>query len=388
MRRNLIIIVCIVIGFMILMVSGNVIIVGEKIAKITHIWWIEYVFYGLIVLSALYYIFYPIIRIHRAPPFPALGVSDETQISELEALGKSLCLHCDYISDGNRIEDSEIRRSLREKHQENLKFELLHASGNKDKLREVIQHELDLRYKGDKDMGVLGINARIREWAKSTFMITALSQNSRFDTISVMFLNLRMIDDIIRASGYRPSKPQLVKIYVSILATALFTYALSEALEGTESIAPFDFGDDVHSDAVVESTGDIDLDNSDFSSQISDSDGLSVYSVLNRLKIPGIIVSSAIDGTVNALMTLRIGYITRTYLQKGSKSLRGYQNKRIAKRQAMKDALVTMPSVVIEGSNVIGLHTTNLILRLLKKDYTSSSSVKTWFKKMKGVFKF
>lgn len=386
MRRNIIIILCILLGIMLLMVSGNIIIVGEKIAKITHLWWMEYVFYGILTLLAFYYILYPIIRIHRAPPFPMLSVSDNDRVAQLEAFGKSLASHCDYISDENTSEDQKVSRNLREKHQKELKQALLHASGSETKLRQVIQGELDLRFNGDKELGVLGINARIKEWAKSVFMITALSQNSRFDTISVIYLNFKMIDDIICASGFRPSKQQLLRMYGNILATAIFTYAVSEALENTGSFAPFDFDDGVHSD--VEHTGDVDLDDADFDAQVSDSDGLSVYSVLRRLKIPGVIVSSAIDGTVNALMTLRIGYVTRTYLQQGPKSLSGFRNKRAVKRQAMKDAIVTMPSVVMDGSSVIGLRTSNLILKLLKKDYSSSSSFKSWSEKMKSFLKF
>lgn len=386
MRRNIIIILCILLGIMLLMVSGNIIIVGEKIAKITHLWWMEYVFYGILTLLAFYYILYPIIRIHRAPPFPTLSVSDNDRVVQLEAFGKNLYSHCDYISDENTSENQKVSRNLRKEHQKELRQALLHASGSEAKLREVIQKELNLRFEGDKNIGVLGINARIKEWAKSVFMITALSQNSRFDTISVIYLNLKMIDDIICASGFRPSKQQLLKMYGNILATALFTYAVSESLENTGSFAPFDFDDGVHSD--VEHTGDVDLDDADFDAQVSDSDGLSVYSVLRRLKIPGVIVSSAIDGTVNALMTLRIGYITRTYLQKGPKSLNGFHNKRAVKRQAMKDAIGMMPSVIMDGSSVIGLRTSNLILKLLKKDYSSSSSFKSWSEKMKSFLKF
>lgn len=385
MRRNLIIIVCVLLGLMLIMVSGNIIIVGEKIGKVTHLWWMEYVFYGVLTLLAFYYIVYPLVRIHRAPPFPMLSISENDNVLQLESFGKTLCVHCDYISDSNTSEDKKVGRNLRKKHQDDLRQNLLHAHGNETKLREVIQNELDLRFNGDKALGVLGINARILEWAKSVFMITALSQNSRFDTISVIYLNLKMIDDIICASGFRPSKQQLFKMYGNILATALITYAVSEALENTGSFAPFDFDDGVHSD--VEHTGDVDLDDADFDAQVSDSDGLSVYSILRRLKIPGVIVSSAIDGTVNALMTLRIGYITRTYLQQGSRSLKGFQNKRAVKRQAMKDAIVSMPSVVMDGSGVIGLRTSNLILKLLRKDYTSSSSVKNWRDKMKSFLK-
>ena len=47
MRRNLIIIVCIFLGIIGLMLTGNIIIIGEKLAQITHLWVAEYIFYAL-----------------------------------------------------------------------------------------------------------------------------------------------------------------------------------------------------------------------------------------------------------------------------------------------------------------------------------------------------
>ena len=77
------------------------------------------------------------------------------------------------------------------------------------------------------------------------------------------------------------------------------------------------------------------------------------------------VVGSALDGTVNALMTLRIGYITRTYLQQGEQALTGIRNKRAVKWEAMKASLATVPAIVAAGSSVVGKKTSNLIIRLI-----------------------
>lgn len=116
----------------------------------------------------------------------------------------------------------------------------------------------------------------------------------------------------------------------------------------------------------------LDPDDMAFDSQMSDSEGLSVNSILRRIKIPGVVVSSALDGTVNALMTLRIGYITRTYLQQGEQALTGIRNKRAVKLQAMKDSLVAIPSVVASGSTVVGKKTSNFIIKLIGRDYSKN----------------
>ena len=372
MKRNLIIIACIFFGLMALMVSGNIIIVGEKLASVTHLWWMEWLFYGILTGIIVYYIVLPIWRVHRTPPFPALAIDEEATTEQLSEYGKQLVSHCDFLEDTKQ----------RKEHKKVLETNLLHASGSRSQLTQVIQQELTLRYDGDKEHGILGINGQIKEWAKTVFMITAISQNSRFDTLSVMWLNYKMIESLVLASGFRPNNRQLFKIYRDILTTALITYAISEALMKTSAIAPFDFGDlhessaDALDGADVTDTVDadaatIDPDDLAFDSQMTDTEGLSVYSILRRVKIPGVVVSSALDGTVNALMTLRIGYITRTYLQQGEQALTGIRNKRAVKLQAMKDSLVTIPAIVASGSTVVGKKTTNLIIKLIGRSYSN-----------------
>ncbi len=170
-------------------------------------------------------------------------------------------------------------------------------------------------------------------------------------------------------------------MYACILTTALITYAMSEALTSVGSVSPFDFGDLDHSaDAATDAVGGVDLDDVGFDDQLADTDGLSVYSILRRVKIPGVVVSSALDGTVNALMTLRIGYIMRTYLQKGPKALSGFKNKRSVKLQAMKDALKNIPSVIVSGSSIVGKRTSKLLLLLVERKDVSLES--RWWRKM------
>lgn len=373
MRRNLIIIVCFFLAILALMVSGNIIIVGEKIANLTHLWWAEWLFYGLLFVVFAYYVLLPIWRIHLTPAFPALAVDEKASEAQLKEFGKRLANHCDFIEG----------KQQRIEHKKTLEEKLLHASGSRTQLLQVVQNELVFRYDGDKEKGVLGINGQIKEWAKTVFMISAISQNSRFDTISVMWLNYKMIESLVLASGFRPNNRQMFKIYRDILTTALITYAMSEALMKTSAVRPFDFGDlhdgsidnisDVDVDGVADGdVADIDPDDVDFDSQMSDSEGLSVYSILRRIKIPGVVVSSALDGTVNALMTLRIGYITRTYLQQGEQALTGIRNKRAVKLQAMKESLVAIPAVVASGSAVVGKKTSNFIIKLIGRNYSKN----------------
>ena len=104
-------------------------------------------------------------------------------------------------------------------------------------------------------------------------------------------------------------------------------------------------------------------------------------------KIPGIVVSAALDGTGNALMTLRIGYVTRAYLRQGSKALKGVHNKRAVKRQAMMDAITNVPAVIASGSGVIGKRTSNLIIHLIKRDSPATTGLKKWRDKLLNLYR-
>ena len=341
MKRNLLLITIFFLGTIALLVTGNIIVIGEKIAEVTHLKWMEYAFYGLLAAFALYAVGLPLLRIHRAPTFPILGIEGYKSEQQLKDFGKQLAAHCDYIAD----------KKQRKAHQRQLLTDLLHATGAPDRLHAIVEQELNLRFNGDKEAGILGVNERIKEWAKTVFMITAVSQNSKFDGLSVMLMNYKLIEDVITATGFRPTNRQLFKMYARILTTALITYAL------------FDFGDAADATDV----DDIDVNDIGIEEQMNDAGGLSVYAVLRRLKVPGIVVSSAVDGTLNALMTLRIGYITRAYLQKGPEALSGFANKRSVKLQAMRDAVVNIPSVITSGSGIVGKKATNLLVRIVTK---------------------
>ncbi len=76
MRRNLFIIIGIFLAIIFLMVTGNIIVIGEKIAAVTRLWWTEYVFYALLGLLTIYYVLWPFVRIQRAPQLPVMNVTE------------------------------------------------------------------------------------------------------------------------------------------------------------------------------------------------------------------------------------------------------------------------------------------------------------------------
>ena len=373
MKRNLLIITLLFLGSFVILLLGNIIIIGEKIASLSHVAWAEYAFYTLILVVFYVVVIRPVVRVHRAPQIPALSIDGEWNTAQLVAFGHKLADNCNYIPKDKSCPE------LRKLHQQRLLEGLERYATSREELVQIISEELKLRIEGGElketsgprtedmhSVRIIGINRRIIEWAKSVFMITAISQNGKLDTVSVLYMNYKMIEDVIVASGFRPTRQQLFRQYVNILVTSLMTFVVSEVFKDMGSVAPFGSLADQSSDAASDidisdasvDAADVDLD--DIGDTVSGDTGF--LSILSNVKIPGVVIGSICDGIVNSLMTLRIGYVT---LIDGMNSLNGIKAKRKAKRVAVKEALKSLPKVVVVGTSFVGKGAMNIILNII-----------------------
>ena len=376
MKRNLLIITLLFLGSFVILLLGNIIIIGEKIASLSHVAWAEYAFYALILIVFYAVVIRPVIRVHRAPQMPALSIDGEWDTAQLIAFGHKLADNCNYISKDKTCPE------LRKLHQQKLREDLERYATDKEELVQILSDELKLRIEGGElreasgpraedmhSVRIIGINRRTIEWAKSVFMITAISQNGRLDTVSVLYMNYKMIEDVIIASGFRPTRQQLFRQYVNILVTSLMTFVASEVFNDMGSVAPFESLADPSSDAASDidlsdaAVDGADVDPDDIGDTVSGGTGF--LSILFGVKIPGVVIGSICDGIVNSLMTLRIGYVTRNYLVDGMNSLNGIKAKRKAKRAAVKEALKSLPKVVVVGTSFVGKGAMNIILNII-----------------------
>ena len=376
MKRNLLIITLLFLGSFVILLLGNIIIIGEKIASLSHVAWAEYAFYTLILVVFYVVVIRPVVRVHRAPQIPALSIDGEWNTAQLVAFGHKLADNCNYIPKDKSCPE------LRKLHQQRLLEGLERYATSREELVQIISEELKLRIEGGElketsgprtedmhSVRIIGINRRIIEWAKSVFMITAISQNGKLDTVSVLYMNYKMIEDVIVASGFRPTRQQLFRQYVNILVTSLMTFVVSEVFKDMGSVAPFGSLADQSSDAASDidisdasvDAADVDLD--DIGDTVSGDTGF--LSILSNVKIPGVVIGSICDGIVNSLMTCRIGYVTRNYLIDGMNSLNGIKAKRKAKRVAVKEALKSLPKVVVVGTSFVGKGAMNIILNII-----------------------
>ena len=152
----------------------------------------------------------------------------------------------------------------------------------------------------------------IKEHAKTVMISTAISQNGRLDFFTVVIVNLKMIKELVVISGYRPGISALAKLSIQVMSTAL----VAEGLENIDM-------SDVLPQQTLQSIGEIPL-----------------------IKP---ILSSTTQGISNALLTLRIGIVTREYLFTSSQGL----TKTAIRKTALLEAAALTPGVVADGLSIL-----------------------------------
>ena len=119
------------------------------------------------------------------------------------------------------------------------------------------------------------LNDTIKQAAKSSFIITAISQSSAVDMLSVLSVNLHLVQDQVRACGFRPTLVSMGALYARVLKTTLIAGGLE------------------------------DLDYSEI---------ISLMGGNSALEAGGMLLSSVSQGMANAFFTARVGVITQAFL--------------------------------------------------------------------------
>lgn len=87
----------------------------------------------------------------------------------------------------------------------------------------VIKENLTALYNGSVKKSARDV---IFKCSMKSAMYSALSQESKIDTMLVATVNLQMIKDIVFLYGFRPSDTRLVKIFAAVVRNALVAYGL------------------------------------------------------------------------------------------------------------------------------------------------------------------
>lgn len=263
--------------FFMIILISDIIAAGEKIRKISP--YLEYGFYVLTVLLFYFLIFNPLRIILFSPSFSIVTVVDEENEKNLKVYKRIV----KTLKDAKSINEDDVKR-----------LESCETSGE---LREELSLVFNSSIKKE-------INRIIRKNAKTVLVSTAICQSGKLDMYTVISINIKMIKEIVVKCGFRPSYPKLVKLAVRVFSTAL----IAESLEG--------------------------LDFSDIFPQ-------STVNYLADVPLVKPIATSLIGGISNALLTLRVGVVTRNYLFS-----EGKLNKDEIRTRAIKESLKIIPGVI------------------------------------------
>jgi hypothetical protein len=290
----------VVILFMLMLLS-SVLDVGERL-KLIGIPYLDYVFYGLVFLLVYFLVLRPVHIILFSPSF-----SVETTLDQDGRKNYAL-----YKKVTKRLLENE-------KLPDEQKEKLTSSINNYEELREVLGQTYNNHIKKQ-------INKLIKKHAKTVMISTAVSQNGRLDFFTVIAVNLRMIKEIVEICGFRPNMSKLSKLTINVFSTAL----IAEGLEN------------------------IDI-----------SDVLPAKTMNTLADIPFIrpIMSSVTQGISNALLTLRIGIVTRKYLFSDAKELTKYD----IRKGAFLEAAGMLPSVIGDSLLILPKKFLNIFKKKQKK---------------------
>lgn len=295
----------IAIGFIllfILILMSSVLDVGDRLRAIHP--YVEYGFYGLAFLLVYFLIIRPVHIVLFSPAFSVETTLD--QPSRKNALvyrkvAKRLLADKD-LPEGEvvRLQDGLNSNS------EDLKLALSH----------VFSHHIKKK-----------MNQVIKRNAKTVMISTAISQNGRLDFFTVIVVNIKMIKELVVMCGFRPSYKNLSKLTVNVFTTAL----IAEGLENMD---------------------------------INDVLPTSTLNTLGDIPFIRPMLSSVTQGISNALLTLRIGIVTRKFLFSDSNEI----SKEKIRHGALLEAAGMLPSVLAEAFMILPRKIANLFKKPQPKE--------------------
>lgn len=260
------------------MLLSSVINIGERLRKI-HVS-VEIAFYVLVFLIVFLVIINPIRIILTSPSF-------------------EICTTLDPDSHKVRSVYRAVARNMAKNQNVDEEHRLLLT---KYKNYDELQMNMTVVF---HDCIKKNLNNIIIKKAKTVLISTAICQNARMDMITVFSVNLNMIKNLVTECGFRPNMTNLSKLTINVFSTALIA-------EGLESISI----DDI-------------LPNS-------------VNNALGQIPFIKPVMASVTQGIANALLTIRIGCVTRKYLFRDGNII----TKEDIRKSAFKDSLILLPMVL------------------------------------------
>ncbi|MGI6758683.1 MAG: DUF697 domain-containing protein [Bacilli bacterium] len=269
----------------VLMIVSSVIEVGERLRSFGQV--VEITFYVLCAFVFYFLIVNPIRIILFSPSFSIQTTFDKDN-GKSKKVYKKVAL--------NMLKNPDLSEEDKELLKEGLK--------DRTELKHQLQHVFDHSIKNS-------LNKIIIKNAKTVMVSTAISQNGRLDLFTVMAVNIKMIKELVVKCGFRPSFKNLGKLTANVFVTALIA-------EGLEDL--------------------------DFNEIFPNS----TTNFLSDIPFIKPIASSIMQGISNALLTIRVGIVTRKYLFSDGKEI----TKQEVRKYALKESLKILPVVIKQSLSV------------------------------------
>lgn len=263
----------------VLLFVASVLSIGEKLRNIHQ--YVEWGWYLFAIILLYFMIINPLIIVLFAPTFSIATEFDKNN-NKTYRLYKKVA---QIIIKNNELNEDE-------------KKALLASKKNKEELKKNLNNVFNNTIKKE-------INKIIYKNATTVMISTTISQNGKLDMLTVLSVNMKMIKEIVLKCGFRPSYARLGKLATRIMTTAL----IADSLEG--------------------------LDFNDIFPQ-------STANILSEVPLIKPLASSFINGMSNALLTLRVGVVTRKYLFTDQKEISQSE----IRKTAIKESIKMIPGVI------------------------------------------
>ena len=182
----------------------------------------------------------------------------------------------------------------------------------------------------------------IQENANEIFLTTAISQNGSLDSIAVLVTLLKMVWKLAAIYQTRPTLKSLGKLYIQVASVVFMARTIEDS----------------------------DLIESQMELLITTILGESIASAIpGMIPIANLIVSSLMEGSLNALLTFRVGIITQSYL-----GMEKPETKTFIQKNASLQALGQIGKIIKNNGKIVA----RSVLKATKN--VTSSTAKKWFK--------
>lgn len=174
---------------------------------------------------------------------------------------------------------------------------------------------------GFKELDTLS-NPIIQATASQVFLSTAISQNGSLDSIAVLITLVRMVWQLASLYQTRPTLKSMGKLYMQVASVVFMARTLEDS----------------------------DLIETQIEPLITTILGESIASAIpGMIPITNLVVSSLMEGSLNALLTLRVGIITQSYL-----GMEKPENRTFIQKHASLQALGHMGTILkVNGKLVV-----------------------------------